>query len=85
MASSSLLAENENLARNLSVVSAAGLSALDALDRHQAPAENWKTEQTTILQQAAKPDYTQVLLMVVPPIQKLVEYVSLRGGCSASK
>jgi len=85
MASSSLLAENENLARNLSVVSAAGLSALDALDRHQAPAENWKTEQTTILQQAAKPDYTQVLLMVVPPIQKLVEYVSPAGGCSASK
>jgi hypothetical protein len=66
------------------VVSAAGLSALDALDRHQAPAENWKTEQTTILQQAAKPDYTQVLLMVVPPIQKLVEYVSPAGGCSGS-
>lgn len=85
MASSSLLAENENLARNLSAASAAGLSAMDALDRHQAVTDNWKSEQGSVLQQAAKPDYTQVMLMVVPPIQKLVEHASFGGGCSAGK
>jgi hexosaminidase len=85
MTGSSMLAENENVARNLSAVSASGLGALDSLDRHQTPADTWKAEQITLLQQASKPDYTQVLLMVVPPIQKLVDYVSAGGGCSTSK
>ena len=84
MASSSLLAENENLARNLSSASASGLAALDSIARRQAPSESWKSEHMALLQQAGKPDYTQVLLMVVPPIQKLVEYAA-SGGCSATK
>jgi hexosaminidase len=85
MSGSSMLGENENLVRNLSAVSASGLGALDSLDRHQTPADTWKAEQIALLQQASKPDHTQVLLMVVSPIQKLVEYASAGGACSASK
>ncbi len=85
MASSSLLAENERLARDLSSVSAAGLAVLDALRDRQFLSENWKSEQMAMLQQAAKPDYTQVLLMVVGPIQKLVEYATSGGGCKTDK
>jgi hexosaminidase len=81
IASSFLLAEDENIARNLSSASAAGLAALDSLDRRQPKDDSWKSENVALLQQAAKPDSSQLLLMVVAPIQKLVEYVSPGGGC----
>ena len=84
MAGSFLLSEDETLARNLSSASAAGLTALDAFDHHQPPTDSWKSEQITFLQQAAKPDQAQLLLMVVAPIQKLVESVSAGAHCSGN-
>jgi hexosaminidase len=78
-----LLGEDESIARNLSRASAAGLAALDALDRHQLLADNWKSDQIAFLQQAAKPNEAQLLLMVVAPIQKLLEYSANGGGCAA--
>jgi hexosaminidase len=84
-AGSFLLSEDENIARNLSSASAAGLAALDALDRHQLPPDSWKSEQVAVLQQASKADQAQLLLMVAAPIQKLVEYSASGGGCAGSK
>ena len=78
-----LLVEDESVARNLSSASAAGLAALDSLDRHQPQSDSWKSEQITFLQQAAKPDQAQLLLMVIAPIQKLVEYSASGGRCAA--
>jgi hexosaminidase len=83
VATSFLLVEDESVARNLSSASAAGLAALDSLDRHQPQSDSWKSEQITFLQQAAKPDQAQLLLMVIAPIQKLVEYSASGGGCAA--
>jgi hexosaminidase len=82
IAGSPLLAEDENLARNLSAVSAAGLSALDALDRRHTLPDSWKAEQLAFLQQAANPDHSQLLLMVVEPVRKLVEHASTGGACA---
>ena len=74
-AQSFLLKEAVPLFANLSQVAAAGLVALDYLDRGQAAPESWKAEQTAILQKAEK-QQAQLLLMVVPSIQKLVDAVA---------
>lgn len=85
IAASSLLTEDERIARDLSSAAVSGLAALDAINQHQPPAESWKAEQIAILQKAAKPDQAQLLLMVAAPIQKLVEYSASGGGCAGSK
>ena len=85
IANSFLLGEDESIAHNLSSAGAAGLAVLDALDRHQSLADSWKSDQIAFLQQAAKPNETQLLLMVVAPIQKLLEYSANGGGCTPNR
>lgn len=70
-----LLKEVVPLSQDLSAVATAGLQALDYLDRQQQPPDNWKAEQLSLLQEAEKPK-AQLLLMVVPPIEKLVEFAA---------
>jgi hexosaminidase len=67
-----LLTEVEPISQNLSALGAAGLAALDYLDRGERAPETWKAEQIAIIEQA-KTQKAQVLLMVAPPLQKLVE------------
>ena len=69
---SALLQEDVPLSQNLAMVAAAGLQALDYLDRGQAEPELWKTQQLAVMDQAKKP-VAGLLLMVVPPVQQLVE------------
>jgi len=73
MASQSfLLPEVLPLSQDLSTLGAAGLQALDYLDHGQPAPEAWKAQQLEVLEQASKPR-AQVTLMVVAPVQKLIE------------
>ena len=54
------------------MLGAAGLQALDYLDKGQPEPELWKTQQLAVIEQAKKP-IAGLLLMVVAPVQKLVE------------
>jgi hexosaminidase len=77
-----LLNEALPVSQSLSSAADAGLQALDYLDRGEHAPEVWKTEQLARLQLAAKPQ-AQVLIMVVPPIQKLVEFSAGRSSAQA--
>jgi hexosaminidase len=67
-----LLQEIVPISQNLSAVAATGLQALDYIDRGQRTPAAWATQQFALLQQAQKPK-AQLLLMVAPSVQKLVE------------
>jgi hexosaminidase len=67
-----LLKEIVPLAQNLSAVATTGLRALDYMDRGERAPAAWATQQFALLEQAQKPK-AQLLLMVVPSVQKLVE------------
>lgn len=69
---SSLLQEDEAQSANLSAVASAGLQALDYLDKSQPAPDSWKTQQLALIEQAKKPS-ADVLLMIVAPVQQLVE------------
>lgn len=71
IAGSFLLQEDAMLSRNLSTTASAGLQAIDFIDGNKRPAGDWATQQTALLTDAAKPS-AQLLLMVAPPVQKLV-------------
>jgi hypothetical protein len=59
--------------QNLSSISAAALHGLDYLDRGEKPPAEWEQQQLTLVQQAYQPK-AQVLLMVCPAIQKLIQF-----------
>jgi len=67
-----LLQEIVPLSQDLSAVAASGLQALDYIDRGERASQEWATQHFAILQDAQKPK-AQLLLMVVPSVQKLVE------------
>ncbi len=67
-----LLEEDEPLSQSLSAVAAAGLQALDYLDKSQTAPDAWKTQQLAIIELAKKPT-ADMLLMVALPLQQLVE------------
>ncbi len=67
-----LLHEVMPLSQNLSAVGAAGLKALDYLDRSEPSPESWRTQQLMLVEQAKTPT-ADLLLMVVSPIQQLIE------------
>jgi hexosaminidase len=68
-----LLKEADPLAQNLLRVAGAGLQALDYLDRGERPSDQWKA-QTFALLQGAQKQQAQLLLVIVPSVQKLVEF-----------
>jgi hexosaminidase len=67
-----LLQEDAPLSQNLSAVAAAGLQALDYLDKGQTAPDAWKTQQAAFFEEAKKRQ-ADMLLMVVTPVQRLVE------------
>jgi hexosaminidase len=69
---SSLLQEDIPVSQNLSMLGAAGLQALDYLDKGQAEPDLWKAQQMAVIEQAKKP-VAGLLLVVVAPVQQLVE------------
>ncbi len=70
--SSALVEEVLPLSHDLSALAAAGLQALDYLDRGEKPPQAWKTQQIALAQSAIQPK-AQLLLMVASPVQKLVQ------------
>jgi len=69
---SALLQEDIPVSQNLSALGAAGLQALDYLDKSQPAPDPWKTQQLSLIQQA-KQRNADLLLMVAAPVQLLVE------------
>jgi len=69
---SALLAEDLPLAEDLAAVAQAGLQALDYLDAGKPAPPSWLKDQLVVLGLAAKPR-AEVMLMIVPPVRKLVE------------
>jgi hexosaminidase len=67
-----LLHEVTPLSENLAALGAAGLQALDYLDKSQPSPESWKTQQVALIDQA-KTRSADVLLMVAVPVQQLIE------------
>jgi hexosaminidase len=67
-----LLEKDVALSQNLSMVAAAGLQALDYLGKSQPEPDLWRAQQIAVLELAKQPS-DDVLLMIVAPVQQLVE------------
>src|SRR5436853_5099414 len=78
-----LLSELAPLSQYLSTVAAAGLKALGYLDKGEPSPESWRTQQLADIGRA-KASVADLLLMVVAPVQRLVEASSLKSA-SASR
>jgi hexosaminidase len=60
------------ISQNLSALGAAGLVALDYLDRGEPAPAAWVTAQLTLVEQAGKP-HSQMLIVVAPSVGKLIQ------------
>ena len=67
-----LLQQDVALSQNLSALGAAGLEALDYLDKGQPEPDSWKTQQVALINQA-KVRSDDLLLMIAAPVEQLVE------------
>jgi hypothetical protein len=67
-----LLAEDKPLSEDLATLAAAGLEALDSIGKNQPLPDAWRTAQSAVVDRSMKPR-ANLLVMVAPPIQKLVE------------
>lgn len=85
VAHSFLLSEAGPISRHLSAVATSGLQALDQISRAHPETPQWKVEQVAIIAEAEKPTSAQLLLMVAPPIQRLVEAATAGGACTSPK
>jgi hexosaminidase len=79
-----LVKEALPLSQNLSTLGAAGLAALDYLDHGERASEQWKSQQLAMVEQAKK-QQAQLLLMIVPAVQKLIEASVAPGSATAAK
>ena len=75
-----LLKEVSPVSQNLSALGAAGLQALDYVDKHQNAPEAWRAQQIALTQEAGKPT-ADLILAVAPAIQRLVSQTA--GGTAA--
>jgi hexosaminidase len=66
-----LLKEAVPISQNLSALGAAGLQAMDYISTGRSPTPEWSKELLALTDSAKKPQ-AQLLLMVAPPIEKLV-------------
>ena len=60
------------MSQNLAMVAAAGLQALDYLDKGEPEPELWKAQQIAVTEVAKKP-VAGLLLQVTAPIEQLVQ------------
>ncbi len=72
------------LSRNLSALGAAGLAALDYMDHGERAPDQWRSQQLALIEQAKK-QQAQLLLMIAPAVQKLIEASATPGTASAAK
>jgi hexosaminidase len=74
-----LLAEDKPVSADLGSLAAAGLQALDSLDKSQPLNEGWRIEQLAVVQRSLQPR-ANLVIMVAPPIQKLIEAAAAQQG-----
>jgi hexosaminidase len=67
-----VLLEVTPLSQDLAALGAAGLQALDYLDKSEPSSESWRTQQLTLVERSKTPK-ANLLLMVVAPVQQLIE------------
>jgi hexosaminidase len=79
-----LLKEVAPISQNLSALGAAGLTALDYLDRGEPAPAAWVAAQLALVEQAEKPQ-AQLLIMVAPPVGKLVQASAGLPSSSSAK
>jgi hexosaminidase len=72
-----LLRETAPLSEELSSLGAAGLAALDYLDKSQVSPEAWRTQQLAQADAAQAPQ-ANLLLVVVQPVRQLIEATAER-------
>ncbi|MFN7994753.1 MAG: family 20 glycosylhydrolase [Bryobacteraceae bacterium] len=72
MERSGLLKEDAPISKNLSAIAAAGLEALDYIQKGQRPPAGWLDQQNALLDRAKQPQ-AELLLSVEPPIRKLIQ------------
>jgi hexosaminidase len=65
------------VSQNLSALGAAGLAALDYLDRGEPAPAAWVTAQLALVEQAGKPQ-SQMLIVVAPSVGKLIQASALK-------
>ncbi len=68
---STVLKELAPVSQNLSALGAAGLQALDYLDRGEKPPADWKTQTLAMIEKAKEPQ-AEVYIAVAPAIESLV-------------
>jgi hexosaminidase len=74
-----LLKEVAPVSQNLAVLGAAGLQALASIDARKPTAAEWRQQKSAAIQQAAKPT-ADLVLVIAPAVQKLVEASSISAG-----
>jgi hexosaminidase len=79
-----LVKEIALLSEDLAAVAAAGLQALDYIDRRERAPDAWATRQFALLEQAQKPK-AQLLLVVVPSVRKLIAASSQQKAPAPAK
>ncbi len=72
VADSYLLKEAGPLSETVSAIAGTGLQALDYLESGKTAPEDWRKEQSALLESAKKPQ-AELLIMIVPAIRKLVD------------
>jgi hexosaminidase len=72
-AKSNMVEEAMPVSQDLSALGAAGLQALDFLDRGEKAPNTWKDQQLAVVQKSLQPK-AQVLLVVAGPVQKLIQF-----------
>jgi len=77
-----LVNEAAATSRDLSAIGTAGLAALDAIANAKPLSADRQSEFTSVLTEAAKPKF-QLLLIPVPPIQKLIYAASQSPTCQS--
>jgi hexosaminidase len=70
-----LLKEVSPISRNLGALGAAGLQALNYIDKQERAPDSWLTQQIAMAQDAAKPT-ADLILAVAPAVQKLINATS---------
>ncbi|MGH9734389.1 MAG: beta-N-acetylhexosaminidase, partial [Candidatus Acidiferrales bacterium] len=75
IAKSAVLKELTPVSQNLSALGAAGVQALDFIDRAEKPSADWTTQTLAMIQKAQDPQ-ADVFIVVAPAIQSLVNAAS---------
>ena len=78
---SALLREAAATSKNLATIAAAGLQAIDFIEHQETAPDSWVKAESTLIQEAQKPNSAQLLLPVAPGAQKLVEASAAGGAC----